>query len=59
VALVIQDDGIGFELANSQGGLGLVGMRERVESIEGRVRIASKPNQGTTIRVEIPLGVPA
>ena len=59
VVLVIQDDGVGFEVARSQGGLGLVGIRERVEAIDGRLRIASHPGEGTTIRVEIPLGVAA
>lgn len=59
VVLVIQDDGVGFDVARSQGGLGLVGIRERVEAIDGRLRIASRPGEGTTIRVEIPLGVAA
>lgn len=58
VVVVVQDDGVGFDAASrSPGGLGLVGIRERVQAIDGRVHIASKPNGGTTIRVEIPAEV--
>jgi two-component system sensor histidine kinase DegS len=33
---------------------GLVGMRERVELIEGRMDIDSNPGRGTKIMIEIP-----
>ncbi|HET7871016.1 MAG TPA: sensor histidine kinase, partial [Terriglobales bacterium] len=57
VVVVIQDDGVGFDVgAKIRTGLGLVGIQERVQALEGRVRIASKRPQGTTLRVEIPLG---
>ncbi len=36
-------------------GLGLVGMRERVASVNGVLVIESKPGEGTRIKVEIPL----
>jgi signal transduction histidine kinase len=62
VRLEIQDDGSGFtiskdwlELART-GHLGLVGMRERAEAVEGTLEIVSQPGAGTTIRVEVPLG---
>ena len=35
--------------------LGLLGMRERVEMIGGRFTVESEPDNGTTIRAEIPL----
>lgn len=58
VNVIVQDDGAGFNSAKkAQGGLGLVGMKERVEAIDGRVSIVSQPNRGTTVRVEIPVGV--
>jgi len=60
VIVVIQDDGIGFSsTGRSQGGLGLIGIKERVEAIDGSVNIASEPGKGTIIRVEIPVGVAA
>jgi len=60
IVVIVKDDGIGFNpLASVRGGLGLLGIRERVEALDGRVRIASKPNNGTTIEVQIPVVVPA
>lgn len=59
VVLVIQDDGVGFSPVSRSRGLGLLGMQERVQALEGKVNIASAPQKGTTIRVEIPLGVAA
>jgi signal transduction histidine kinase len=60
VLVLIQDDGIGFNgNASVRGGLGLLGLRERVEALEGSLFISSRPNGGTTIQVQIPVGVPA
>ena len=58
VEVVVQDDGVGFD-ARSRGGLGLLGIQERVQALEGSLKIASERGKGTTLRVEIPLGVPA
>ena len=58
VRLEIADDGVGFapeEIAGC-GGLGLPGMRERVQRLGGRLRIDSAPGQGTRITVEVPRG---
>jgi signal transduction histidine kinase len=57
VEVVVQDDGIGFNAAAAHGGLGLLGMRERVQELDGSVTISSHRNSGTTIRVELPAGV--
>jgi PAS domain S-box-containing protein len=55
--LDIRDNGRGFDPATlaRRGSLGLVGMRERVISLGGKVNIHSTPGQGTTIVVVIPL----
>ena len=55
VTAVIEDDGRGF-LANEEAGdgLGLIGMRERVGLVDGRVEIESSTS-GTTIVIEVPL----
>jgi signal transduction histidine kinase len=55
IVLQISDNGIGFDLetVNPQGGLGLKGMRERAEQINGDLRISSGEN-GTQISVEVP-----
>ena len=59
--LAIVDDGSGFDVATVlrqppkiDAGFGLVGMRERVESLGGLLRIASTPGGGTRIEVSLP-----
>jgi PAS domain S-box-containing protein len=56
--LEVKDDGIGFDLVAAQtgGGLGLPGMRERVFKIGGRLSIDSAPGRGTRVIVEVPTG---
>jgi signal transduction histidine kinase len=53
---VIEDDGRGFDPDAAGGdGLGLLGMRERVELLDGRLKVESSPSAGTTLVVEVPL----
>lgn len=57
VTLDIDDDGVGFSpdpRPGADAGFGLVGMRERVEAIGGRLTIESAAGQGTTIAVAVP-----
>lgn len=52
----ISDAGPGFSAASSdEGHLGLVGMRERAESLGGSFAIYSEPGRGTTVRAAIPI----
>ena len=59
--LSIRDDGRGFALPDSlgesarRGYFGLLGIRERVEFIHGRLEISSSPGDGCLVQVEIPL----
>ncbi len=55
VRLTIEDDGVGFdaESATGPGHLGLLGMRERCEMLEGRLEVESTPGQGTTLVAEL------
>ena len=56
VLLVLEDDGRGFDATNGKrAGLGLEGMRERVELLEGRLTIESSEDAGTTLVVEVPV----
>lgn len=57
VRAIVEDDGIGFDVSTSQGErhLGLLGMRERAELLNGTLTIESSPNGGTSIFIEIPL----
>jgi signal transduction histidine kinase len=56
IAAVIEDDGAGFDQrAVREGGVGLLGMRERLALLDGRVEIESRPGTGTTLVAEVPL----
>jgi signal transduction histidine kinase len=56
-ALDVRDDGVGFVGGlGPNGGLGLRGMRERVEALGGRLAVESAPGAGTTIAVTVPVG---
>jgi signal transduction histidine kinase len=56
VTAVVEDDGLGFDPgATPDDVLGLVGMRERVGLVGGRLRIESAEGAGTTIAAEVPV----
>ncbi len=56
VSVVVEDDGVGFEPGRARdGGLGLLGIRERVALLGGRLAIESRPGAGTTFVAEVPL----
>lgn len=55
VAATIEDDGEGFDPRSvREDGIGLIGMRERLALIEGRLHVESRPGVGTTIVAEVP-----
>jgi PAS domain S-box-containing protein len=61
VLLILEDDGVGFEVSRSGAagqGFGLVGMQERAILVGARVQIESTPGKGTTIlvRMALPMG---
>lgn len=53
VLIRIKDNGEGFDSANVKGGLGLVGLKERSQLLNGELIIDSKIGEGTTIEVKI------
>jgi len=57
VELTVRDNGKGItekQISDARS-FGLIGMRERVHSFRGDLRISGTPNEGTTVRVSIPL----
>jgi signal transduction histidine kinase len=57
--LTIQDMGSGFDLSQRRsGGLGIIGMEERVRLVGGEITVNSKPGDGTQIDVRVPARVP-
>ncbi|MDP2916538.1 MAG: GAF domain-containing protein [Dehalococcoidia bacterium] len=61
ITLSVEDDGVGFDRSevfssnNGKRGLGLLGMKERVEVLGGKFQIQSEPGMGTQIAIEIPI----
>ena len=53
VRLELHDDGRGFEVRDRYDGLGLIGMRERVEQMNGELEITSAPDKGTKIVIAL------
>jgi len=57
ITLVIKDDGRGFDKNKEkykEDSYGLIGMKERVEILEGELNIISSKGEGTTIRIKLP-----
>jgi signal transduction histidine kinase len=55
---VVQDNGKGFDAANidtERRNMGLVGLKERAQLLNGEFSVDSKVGEGTTIRVSIPI----
>jgi signal transduction histidine kinase len=61
IKLTVEDDGEGFDpdevLSNTSDkrGWGLLGITERVEALNGKIRIDSKLSSGTLLDIEIPI----
>jgi PAS domain S-box-containing protein len=58
----VSDDGVGFDLSEKldlgrrQPSFGLLGMQERLATVNGQLQIRSSPGQGTQLRVYVPCG---
>jgi two-component system sensor histidine kinase DegS len=63
VQLLIEDNGVGFHAdliesrVKTHSHFGLIGMRERVELLQGNIDIESVVDQGTKIRIQVPTTV--
>jgi PAS domain S-box-containing protein len=55
VRLHIEDNGRGMDVDKPSRGLGLIGMRERIEALHGTLSISSAPGRGTAINVTVPI----
>jgi two-component system sensor histidine kinase DegS len=60
--IIIEDNGTGFSTKDLERDsaaegerLGIVGMQERVELLEGEIRIESRPGEGTRIKIRVPI----
>jgi signal transduction histidine kinase len=55
LAVLVVDDGVGFDPTAEHDGFGLAGMRERVELAGGELQIESRPGRGTRVMASLPL----
>ncbi len=55
--VTVEDDGKGFDpaLVDQKNGIGLSNIKNRVNLLQGSVEISSRPGEGTTFSIEIPL----
>jgi signal transduction histidine kinase len=57
IVMIIEDDGVGFDTVRHppQGAFGLTAMRDRIESLGGRIHVESRPGRKAGARIEIDL----
>jgi two-component system sensor histidine kinase UhpB len=53
LAVEVQDNGIGFDPKLTEPGIGLIGMRERVQGLGGRFEIESTLGKGTKVIIKL------
>lgn len=56
IHLSVRDDGVGG--ADPDRGSGLIGLRDRIEALGGKMAVTSPEGKGTTLLVEMPLARP-
>ncbi|HYR30059.1 MAG TPA: ATP-binding protein, partial [Thermoanaerobaculia bacterium] len=54
--VLVEDEGVGFDVSAVRAGAGLGGMRERVAILGGELEIVSAPGSGTRVSAQLPLG---
>jgi signal transduction histidine kinase len=53
----VSDDGVGIDPAKRRGGLGLLGIEERVRELGGTMNVESSTGAGTTLAIHLPIAV--
>ncbi len=54
ISLLIRDDGHGFDARSIEKGMGLTGIIERVQILNGEINIGTRPGRGVSIEIEFP-----
>ncbi|MEX2365567.1 MAG: histidine kinase, partial [Pseudohongiellaceae bacterium] len=54
ISLIISDNGVGYDPGEIEKGMGLVGIRERVQVLRGELTISTMPGEGVSIQIELP-----
>ncbi|KAF2519637.1 hypothetical protein E0W68_04640 [Flavobacterium salilacus subsp. salilacus] len=56
INITVTDDGVGFDIQTTKGGIGLRNLNKRVLALSGSIEITSQPHSGSTIKVTFPIG---
>jgi len=56
LVLEVKDDGVGFDVQAADGGNGLGNMQKRADAMNGKAALQSKPGEGTTMTLTVPIG---
>ncbi|GAB3440319.1 histidine kinase [Massilia solisilvae] len=51
----VADNGAGFDTKSASEGIGIIGMRERVDALGGSIVVHSSPGKGTVVAISLPL----
>ncbi|MCY4210497.1 MAG: histidine kinase [Gammaproteobacteria bacterium] len=54
LALEIRDDGAGFDPSRTRAGMGLTGIRERIDSMNGELQLDTAVNKGVSLSIVLP-----
>lgn len=55
LGMEVADDGVGFDPADVEAGMGLANMRTRILGLDGEMDLTSQPGQGTKVSARIPI----
>jgi signal transduction histidine kinase len=56
LAFTVEDNGSGFDTGSVNGGSGLTGMADRLDTLGGRLEVTSRPGHGTVVTGSVPTG---
>jgi signal transduction histidine kinase len=55
LSFLIKDNGVGFDVAKADAGNGLGNMQKRAYAVNGKIRLTSKKEEGTTVKLTMPV----
>lgn len=55
LCIEITDDGIGLKSGATSYGMGIIGMRERIDAVSGTFTIKNNPDEGVAVNAQIPI----
>lgn len=56
LSVSVVDDGVGFDVGAPSAGVGLIGMRERIDAVGGSLKVSAADGIGTEVVIQVPWG---